>query len=435
MMRIVPFFVGGLGLVLAGLQLVLFLPLVVGNRAVDAGMFRVDALSVAFGVLWCVVLGVMAFGVDGDANGWVLPVVVVGVGLVGMAYAREPEVLAVGWIMTGLGAWLVGGSRGKREWVMLAFIAPGVLVLLGWAVGWIGVFAPPAGGVGREWGIEAALVMGVAVCALPVGALVLGKTRGWAAGRSRGLVELCIACGPFVLAKMLVGGRWDGWGTWVLALIGTAGLLVITWQSVWKGIGNIGVVGALAMLSVIGFGLATLSPMAGVGAVVLIALAAIVSGSESGGVGARYEGAAVLAGSGVGLWLVAQGALTARYGLVAVIVLPAAMLVAGIWMNGKDKDKEVSRGKARWMVVVAVLLVVSAVYPQVVIEGFARPVAEALAGGVGAPVGLVSNWGLGLQVVSPSEVVLAALPATGIGVAMFVAWVVLYWGKRVVSSH
>jgi hypothetical protein len=234
---------------------------------------------------------------------------------------------------------------------------------------------------------------------------------------------------------MLVGGRWDGWGTWVLALMGTAGLLVITWQSVWKGIGDDGVVGALAMVSVIGFGLATLSPMAGVGAVVLMALAAIVAGSASGMVGARYEGAVVLAGSVVGLWLVAQGALTARYGLVAVIVLPAAMLVAGIWMNGKDKDKEVSRGKARWTVVVAVLLVVSAVFPQAVIEGFGRPVVEALAGGVGAPVGLVSNWGLGLQVVSPSEVVLAALPATGIGVAVFVAWVVLYWGKRVVGSR
>ena len=75
-----------------------------------------------------------------------------------------------------------------------------------------------------------------------------------------------------------------------------------------------------------------------------------------------------------------------------------------------------------------------AVYPQLVVEWIARPAAQAMAGGVAAATDLVSNWGIGLQVVSPAEVVLAALPATGIAVAVFLAWAVLYWVRLMTSE-
>ncbi|MEO5951594.1 MAG: hypothetical protein ABIQ44_03910, partial [Chloroflexia bacterium] len=269
---------------------------------------------------------------------------------------------------------------------------------------------------------------GAAVCIAPLGMALLPSARDLAAGKSWGLVGVFGACGPFVLAKMLVGGRWDAWGTWVLALMGTAGLLVIVWLGAWKGLGRIGVVGALAMLSVVGLGLAAVSPVAGVGAVWLMALGAIVAGLEGERVGFAYGGAVVMAGGAVGGWLVVQGALTARYGLIAVMALPAVILVAAL---GWKKNE---LGKVGWVaVLVGVVLIASAIYPQAVIEWFARPAVEAMAGGVGAPVGLVRNWGIGLQVVSTNELALAALPATGIAVAVFLAWVVLYWIKTLMK--
>jgi hypothetical protein len=68
-----------------------------------------------------------------------------------------------------------------------------------------------------------------------------------------------------------------------------------------------------------------------------------------------------------------------------------------------------------------------AIYPQAAVEWVLRPAVGAMAGGVGFPSMLVANWGLGLTVESAQEHVLAALPATGIALALFLAWVALYW--------
>jgi hypothetical protein len=63
----------------------------------------------------------------------------------------------------------------------------------------------------------------------------------------------------------------------------------------------------------------------------------------------------------------------------------------------------------------------------VVVEWFARPAVGAMAGGVGTTSNLVSRLGLGLVSIRPDESLSAALPATGIALAVFLAWVALYW--------
>jgi hypothetical protein len=56
-----------------------------------------------------------------------------------------------------------------------------------------------------------------------------------------------------------------------------------------------------------------------------------------------------------------------------------------------------------------------------------------MAGGVGALAGLTTGWGVGLAVMSPDGLALAALPATGMGLAVFLAMVSLYWLKRLAA--
>ena len=239
------------------------------------------------------------------------------------------------------------------------------------------------------------------------------------------LPRLYAACSPFLLAKMLVGGRWDAWGTWALALIGTGVLIMLAWRSVHGEVRGRRIVHALAVLCVIGFALAALSPMSGLGAVLLLALAALLAGVGGKMQLFSYAGAMVLAGGVAGLWLIAQGALSVRYGLVAVVALPVIMVVLSGYGSREEAGRSrVGRGVAA---VMGLVLGLGAVYPQAAVEWIARPAVQAMAGGVGAPTDLARNWGVGLQVVSPVEVTLASLPATGMALAVFLAWVVLYW--------
>ena len=442
MTRVVPFFVAFVCLVAAGLQVVLFLPEIVGNRALDvsmwggAALFRVDGLSVGFGVVWCVSLAVLSFAWAGDEGAGVLPASLMLVGLLGMAYAREPLVLVAGWELAGVGAWLGAGTSSNGERIRLAALihAPGVPVLVAALTRWLDVFAPPAGGAAREWPVGVALLVGLAVCVRLAGLTYGGWIGSQAASRDgRGLVIMYMICTPFVLAKMLVGGRWDAWGTWTLALIGTLGLLIVTWQGVRGRADGASPVAALAMSSMAGFALAPLSPLAGLGAVLLLALASLVAGLRWDRIPSAYRYALVLAGGMSGLWLVSQGALAARSGLIAAIALSALMLVAA---GKKRLEEQVDSNRIAWLgtALVVVLLCVSVVYPQGAVEWLARPAVEAMAGGVGTPVGLIRNWGVGLQVVSPAEVVLASLPSIGMAVAVFLAWVVLYWAKNVATD-
>ncbi|HKP51399.1 MAG TPA: hypothetical protein VJ183_01975, partial [Chloroflexia bacterium] len=72
-----------------------------------------------------------------------------------------------------------------------------------------------------------------------------------------------------------------------------------------------------------------------------------------------------------------------------------------------------------------------AVYPQALAELVLKPAVGAMAGGVGALSTLTTDWGVGLSVVSGQGATLAALPATGIALTVFLAWVALYWLKQI----
>ncbi len=435
MTKVVPLVISGIILVIAALQLIFFLPLIAGNQAVDVAfwnggpiLLRVDGLSLIFGVIWSLALAGLIFGSGADAKDRGLLSSLILLGLLGMAYSRDPLIFVASWELAGLALWLGPGITNSRERLKLAIMVhgPGLLVLVA-AIGWLGPFAPPAGGALREWPLIATLLIGIAVL------VQLGLSTAWSDGKSPGLMALYGAGAPFILSKMLVGGRWDAWGTWTLALMGMVALLAIAWVTVstsgWKATpGQV-----FAGLSVAAFGLATLSPVAGLGAVLVLSLAAVLAAMGHHPNWNSYFGAVVVAGSLAGLWLLSHGALAAGYGLPGVAGLPIIIFVAGLaqWATkGGEQDRAGTVATAT-----LVLLGISAIYPQWTVEWVAQPAVDAMAGGVAAPAGLVNNWGIGLQVASPGEVVLAALPATGIAVALFMAWVVLYWAKQIASRR
>lgn len=412
-------------------QILFFFPLTTGNRSADLGLFRIDGLSVVFGAIWTIAPALRLF----IRKEWVFSSLLLGIGLPGMAYAREPFVFALGWMLVGVGAFLTAKSTSSRASYMqaAAIFGPAIMVLLAWIVGVVESFAPPAGGVSREWPLAGALMVGVAACAGSVGGLFVERKSPTDA--SSGLMPIFAVSGPFVLAKMLVGGRWDAWGTWSLALMGTIALLAFMLWSIKEGTHPNGIVSALALLSVIAFALASLSPVAALGGVWLMVIAAIVTPIEDRRAWPRYAQPLIVAGAMVGLWLLASGALAARFGLIAVITLPVALLAAAMLRGSEGIEREPNNnvGKSQFGggVLVIALLIVGAIYPQGIVEWVARPAVEAMSGGVSAPTALTRNWGIGLQVISPPELLLAALPATGIAVAVFLAWALLYWANLI----
>jgi len=146
----------------------------------------------------------------------------------------------------------------------------------------------------------------------------------------------------------------------------------------------------------------------------------------------RWTMGAALAAISVGAWMVVQGALGSHYAVTAIIALPVLTLVAVY--AGVNRVADGTRTH-RWVLVVALLsLTAVAVYSQAAVEWFTRPAVGAMAGGVGASSGLVSEWGLGLAARGPAELLTASLPATGIAVVAFVAWVVLYWLRGLLAA-
>jgi hypothetical protein len=124
------------------------------------------------------------------------------------------------------------------------------------------------------------------------------------------------------------------------------------------------------------------------------------------------------------MWLLGQGAATVGYAVVPVIALAGFALLALLLARGGDGVR------LTWAALVAgVLLVIVAAYPQAAIDWAARPAVGAMAGGVGVPSALLTNWGLGLAVNAPNEAIVAALPATGVALAVLVAWALLRWLK------
>ena len=72
------------------------------------------------------------------------------------------------------------------------------------------------------------------------------------------------------------------------------------------------------------------------------------------------------------------------------------------------------------------------VYPQALIEWVARPAVTSMPGGVGALRELTSEWGVGVEINSPTQT-FAALPATGMALGVALALVALYWLKLLVG--
>jgi hypothetical protein len=415
----------GFYLLLAGIQVLLFAPAVSGGRSLDFLTFRVDALSLAFGAVWTLALGlgllalVEARQLAGRAAGILF---IFSAGLLDLAYTREPLLFLVGWEIAGLAVWLwlqelgwAGNIARCAFWVH----APGLLLLAAILLGPGVSFIPPQGGEAVAWPLVVAISFGV-VALIRAGCWPF-LAQDHAIDSAFPLISLYSLAAPFLLAKALVAASWDDIGVWALALLGTVVLLGSLLARFLGSNSSAMQTLACAAAGVAGLGLAPLSPLAAAGAVALLLGGAlwVVAGR------ARPDrGALLLSAALPGIWLLSQGALDARYRLVAAILLPALLLLA----YRADSEAERTVAPARLpSIVAACLLILVAVYPQAVVEWVLRPAVGAMAGGVGVPSTLVTNWGLGLLVESPQERVLAALPATGIALAIFLAWVALYW--------
>jgi MFS family permease len=272
------------------------------------------------------------------------------------------------------------------------------------------------------------------------------------------LASFYVLVSPFLLAKALVAAPWDALGVWSLILLGTVALVGSLLAVLLGADPRLAIALACAAIGVAGLGLAPVSPIAAAGAIAL-ALAAPFWAVVPARV---YRGALFLVAALLGVWLLSEGALDARYRLVAAILLPAIVLLAAKAVpsteyrvpSDDDRRRTTDDGRpttdessqphqpttddsqlstinyqlsAISSVLTTGLLVAVAVYPQAAVEWTLRPVVGAMAGGVAFPSALVTNWGLGLTVQAAQEQIVASLPATGIALAVFLAWVTLYW--------
>jgi hypothetical protein len=438
----------GCNLAVAGLQLLFFLPVVDGGRTLDVALwagrpplFRVDRLSLLFGVAWAVALALATLAAQANGKRWAWMWLVT-LGLLGAAYAREPVLFYVGWEVAGVGVWLSAppsawATRARSRVKMAALVhGPGLALLAAIALGRVGAFVPPEGGAAQVWTLAATLLMGLAAggrALAPALYAWMGLGAHQETPQDRWLMLAVFAStGPFLLAKALVEARWDEWGVWALTLAGTAMLLGVA-AAAWRGTNSLLPL-YLAAMALIGLGLAPASPMAAMGAILLVGLGAflpLVSLLDGNEPYLRWARAATVAASVPGVWLVVQGAVEARYIVTAVVILPALMLAAYVGANRLRGGAGVSKA-----VLFAALLALAAIaaYPQAAVEWFARPAVGAMAGGVGASSRLVSEWGLGLVSTGPSESLTAALPATGVALAAFLAWVALYWLRGLLTA-
>jgi hypothetical protein len=354
-------------------------------------------------------------------------------GLLALAYAREPLLLLAAWEVVGLALWLflheIVGQVNVLRYALCIHL-PGILLLAAILFVSVPPFAPPQGGEAAAWPLLVTLSFGLVSLFRAFCWLFLEKPA--TSHRTVPLIALYILISPFPLAKALVAAPWDDFGVWLLALTGTGALFGSVLAMLFSVGRTVGVVSAIAALGVVGFGLAPLSPLAATGAVALLLVVALWTAYAL----PTYRGAFLLLACLPGVWLLTEGALDARYRLVAAILLPALLFLA--YYVRRDSQAVQLRGPARLLSgLAAFLLVLVAIYPQAAVEWVLRPAVGAMAGGVGVPSTLVADWALGLLVRSPQEIVLASMPATGIALAVFLAWVALYWLRglaRLVTS-
>ena len=240
--------------------------------------------------------------------------------------------------------------------------------------------------------------------------------------------------GPFLLVKALVEARWDDWGVWALTLVGTAGLLAVA-VVVWAGgTWPMPLGGAVAAVAIIGLGVAPVSPVAAMGAVLLVGLGAflpLLDAFDENEQWWRWVRGAAVAASAAGAWMVVQGAFGSRYAVTGVVVLPVLVLVAGY--EGVSRAG-VGQGRTGGFDCRAG----GPGCDDCLSAGGGGVVCAAGCGSYGGGSGrferACEEWGLGLVARGPAELLTAALPATGIAVAAFVAWVVLYWLRGLLAA-
>ncbi|MDQ5824272.1 MAG: hypothetical protein M3441_08670 [Chloroflexota bacterium] len=417
---------------LALLQLAL-VPVLNGRDVELAPLFQVDGLGLLFGTAWTLTLAVISIPVARQSKRRKvdLLLVLIGVGLVVYAYAQNILVLFAGWALVGAGIVIIleetedftNNGRAMRSWLDPAGALAIVAILTG-----LRAFTPPAGGVAEPW-----LPLAVGAATL---AVLFTAARGFVKGRqfegqeegqrpNAPLVALYALAAPCLLAKMLVAAPWHLVGSWLLVLVGmlvVLGSAYLAYASQQRD-STQSFASTLAGVSIVGFGIAANSPLAAVGAtwVMLMGLPYIVVR------GWRWAEVVTLLGMVPGLWMVSQAALDAGYEVVAALLLPAYVLVAALTIAN---TLETARDWRLTGIVAVALSLLAIALPQVVVETMLRPAVRTMAGGVGALTTLGVDWGVGMLVRTLQGTAQAALPATGVALAVFLAAVVLYWLKQ-----
>jgi hypothetical protein len=411
-------------LLLAALQLILLIPIVSGGRSLDFYLFRADALNLAFGAVLTLSLGIGISMLSSLSRLHAACLVLFSLSALALAYAREPLVFVVAWELAGLALWLPMLDADRRENVLRAALCthlPGLLLLLAILLVPTPPFAPPQGGETSPWPLFLSLTFGFVALFRAGCWLFMQRTPN--VSISQPTIPLYILLSPMLLAKALVAAPWDSLAVWLLALLGSAVLLASLLALLRNATPAICLSAALASASVVGLALAPLSPLAATGALgVLLAGMLWVSTPPV----QPHSVFLLLACTLPGVWLLTQGALDARYRLVAAILLPVLFLLTCHALS-HSVPPALSRISRIASLIVFFLLAVVAIYPQAAVDWVLRPAVGAMAGGVGVPSTLLVDHALGLLIRSPQETVLASLPATGIALTLFLIWAALYW--------
>jgi hypothetical protein len=269
--------------------------------------------------------------------------------------------------------------------------------------------------------------------------LVVSASRGLNGGnppneRDEALAGLYVLFMPALLAKALVAAPWEPVGVWALALLGTIGLLGAIGAVVFSfRRTNVAVLAfALASITMVAFGLAPGSPLAAAGGLAIMLIGSLwvpLAGVQTWG---QYRAFTLVIGAFAGVWLISQAALNMGYGVVVALMLPSLLALMLVIARNEISKDTLSRAAIASGSFIALLLIIGATYPQILVQVVLRPAVQSMAGGVPALSTLRVDPGVGLLVFAPQGTILASLPATGIAVAVLLAFVTLYWLKKLV---
>ena len=388
-----------------------------------------------FGAAWALAFALASFTLANGRHATSLLLILLG--LLSVAYSREPLLLYLGWEVATVGLWLASDHKPRFGRLTVALHLAGLPFLMVIMLGLITPFVPPQGGVAVPWHIAIAGVMSSVVLMRVWLALLITPTTTHYPPLTT-VHWLYAMAAPILLVKALVAAPFEPFGIWLLTLVGTAMLLIGAYLAffsssqgrtqaiVWVWIGAI-----LAAL-----GLASGTPLAAAGAVwLMLSGAFLVSamGIKTGhwSLVTGHSSAIALSLALPGIWFITQGALDLRYGLVAALLLPC--LVIGLWVTNYQPEQGPVNPKSYdsvFLSLMAVLALAVAAYPQLPVEFAIHPVVQTMAGGVRALSTFAGDWGVGLMVRPTQTSLSAGLPATGMMLAVFIAFVTLYWLRR-----